>query len=239
MTTPRCLIARSPDAVRRLRNAPVRDSVELLAAEPQSGCVLLDIKMPESTGWKSIGGFPEAARRGPDDRHGESTWPSPRSRRSGRFPREAVFRARLFGAIDAALAKATAPPAQEQSQEAARKIAGLSPREREVLDGLVQGEAHKAIAHRLGISVRTVELHRRGCCTAWRLAISLMPSARRAGGMTPEPPKLTARSVGNSIGAIHEYRGVADFDVARAGRAIDPPRRRPSSSADRLDREPR
>jgi len=44
--------------------------------------------------------------------------------------------------------------------EAARKMADLSPREREVLDGLVAGEPHKTIAHRLGISVRTVELHR-------------------------------------------------------------------------------
>jgi PAS domain S-box-containing protein len=44
--------------------------------------------------------------------------------------------------------------------EAARKIADLSPRERQVLDGLVRGEPHKQIAHRLGISVRTVELHR-------------------------------------------------------------------------------
>lgn len=44
--------------------------------------------------------------------------------------------------------------------DAARKIAELSPREREVLDGLVQGELHKTIAHRLGISVRTVEIHR-------------------------------------------------------------------------------
>lgn len=44
--------------------------------------------------------------------------------------------------------------------EAARKIADLTPREREVLDGLVTGEPHKVIAYRLGISVRTVELHR-------------------------------------------------------------------------------
>lgn len=44
--------------------------------------------------------------------------------------------------------------------EAARKIADLTPREREVLDGLVAGEPHKRIAHQLGISVRTVEIHR-------------------------------------------------------------------------------
>jgi PAS domain S-box-containing protein len=49
---------------------------------------------------------------------------------------------------------------QERVVEAARKIADLSPREREVLDGLVAGEPHKIIAYRLDISVRTVELHR-------------------------------------------------------------------------------
>ena len=51
-------------------------------------------------------------------------------------------------------------PAERRVREAAHKIAQLSRREREVLDGLVQGEPHKVIAHRLGISVRTVELHR-------------------------------------------------------------------------------
>lgn len=51
-------------------------------------------------------------------------------------------------------------PADRRVWEAAHKIAQLSRREREVLDGLVQGEPHKVIAHRLGISVRTVELHR-------------------------------------------------------------------------------
>ena len=45
-------------------------------------------------------------------------------------------------------------------REAAHKITQLSRRERQVLDGLVQGEPHKTIAHRLGISVRTVEIHR-------------------------------------------------------------------------------
>lgn len=44
--------------------------------------------------------------------------------------------------------------------DAARRIADLTPREREVLDGLVAGEPHKRIAHQLGISVRTVEIHR-------------------------------------------------------------------------------
>ena len=39
-------------------------------------------------------------------------------------------------------------------------IAEMTPREREVLHGLVAMETNKIIAHRLGISARTVEIHR-------------------------------------------------------------------------------
>lgn len=53
-----------------------------------------------------------------------------------------------------------APGPYRSVVEAAPKIADLTPREREVLDGLVAGEPHKRIAHQLGISVRPVEIHR-------------------------------------------------------------------------------
>jgi two-component system, LuxR family, response regulator FixJ len=39
-------------------------------------------------------------------------------------------------------------------------MAKLSPRERQVLDGLVAGRSTKQMAHDLGISARTVEVHR-------------------------------------------------------------------------------
>ena len=65
----------------------------------------------------------------------------------------------LFAALESR-EKGSSPEARRSVADAARKIAGLSRREREVLDGLVAGEPHKKIAHRLGISVRTVELHR-------------------------------------------------------------------------------
>ena len=40
------------------------------------------------------------------------------------------------------------------------KIAGLSPRERELLDAIVGGNSTKMVADRLQISVRTVDHHR-------------------------------------------------------------------------------
>jgi two-component system, LuxR family, response regulator FixJ len=40
------------------------------------------------------------------------------------------------------------------------RLAALSPRERQVLEGLVAGHPNKTIAHELGISSRTVEIYR-------------------------------------------------------------------------------
>jgi DNA-binding CsgD family transcriptional regulator len=42
----------------------------------------------------------------------------------------------------------------------AARIAALTPRERDVLAGIISGCSNKMIAYRLGISVRTVEGHR-------------------------------------------------------------------------------
>jgi two-component system response regulator FixJ len=66
----------------------------------------------------------------------------------------------LFGAIEVALARTAQSDKIREAAEAAERIAALSPRERQVLDALVVGRPHKQIAADLGISVRTVEVHR-------------------------------------------------------------------------------
>ena len=55
---------------------------------------------------------------------------------------------------------ATADSHQAQLAEAEARLHILTPREREVLDGLARGLPNKTIAWDLGISARTVEVHR-------------------------------------------------------------------------------
>lgn len=64
----------------------------------------------------------------------------------------------LIAAIERLIAERM--PALEENAEARRRIEELSPREREVLQGLVAGKANKVIAYDLGISPKTVEVHR-------------------------------------------------------------------------------
>lgn len=67
----------------------------------------------------------------------------------------------LIDSLRSALAHRSQPiAAHPQSTEIRKNLATLSERERQVLDGLVSGLANKTIAYDLGISPRTVEIHR-------------------------------------------------------------------------------
>ncbi|RAZ71466.1 response regulator FixJ [Mesorhizobium atlanticum] len=67
----------------------------------------------------------------------------------------------LIDAIRSALDHRSQPvAAHPQSVEIRKNLATLSERERQVLDGLVSGLPNKTIAYDLGISPRTVEIHR-------------------------------------------------------------------------------
>jgi len=67
----------------------------------------------------------------------------------------------LLASIRIALAKNTSKHAKSEEGEQTRaRISELTPREKEVLDQLVDGHQNKMIAHNLDISPRTVEVYR-------------------------------------------------------------------------------
>jgi two-component system, LuxR family, response regulator FixJ len=69
--------------------------------------------------------------------------------------------AALLDAIRGALgARGVAEGDNAAKKEAEARLAELSPRERDVLQGLVAGKINKVIAHDLSISPRTVEVYR-------------------------------------------------------------------------------
>jgi FixJ family two-component response regulator len=68
--------------------------------------------------------------------------------------------AQLFTAINAALAGKQPAVRHRAAARAAEQMAQLSPRERQVLEAIAAGRPNKLIAYDLGISVRTVAVHR-------------------------------------------------------------------------------
>jgi two-component system response regulator FixJ len=85
---------------------------------------------------------------------------------------------RIMGAVAEALAASRAAErAQSRRAEAEARLATLTLREREVLDALVSGSANKTIAAGLGISPRTVEVHRAHLME--KLGVRSLPEAVR------------------------------------------------------------
>jgi two-component system, LuxR family, response regulator FixJ len=77
----------------------------------------------------------------------------------------------LTAAVFDALKTRRCPDALDSERQILRdRIAGLSPRERELLDAIVAGNSTKMIAVRLGISARTVDHHRANLMDKMRAA---------------------------------------------------------------------
>jgi FixJ family two-component response regulator len=67
----------------------------------------------------------------------------------------------LLAAVDAALARdAAARETQSAHRDGARRLASLTPRERQVLDLVVAGRLNKQVAAELGTAEKTVKVHR-------------------------------------------------------------------------------
>jgi two-component system response regulator FixJ len=95
----------------------------------------------------------------------------------------------LIASIRTALTRARQGDQTEAERAAASsRLATLSPRERDVLEGLVAGKPNKMIAFDLGISARTVEVYRANVMTKTQAAslselvrMALIASGFRAG----------------------------------------------------------
>lgn len=85
----------------------------------------------------------------------------------------------LLGAIEATLTKELS--IARDVTDAVRRVASLSPRERDVFDRLMAGRPNKLIAYELGLSVRTVEVHRARMMD--RLGVRQLSEAIRLGVM--------------------------------------------------------
>lgn len=129
------------------------------------GCVLLDIRMPEIDGLTVQQMLAERGVTMPIvimTGHGDIGI-AVRAMKAGAvdFLEKPFEKAALLTAVEAAVARMTATDGITARGAEAELILGcLTPREREVLDGLAQGLPNKTIAYDLGISPRTVEVHR-------------------------------------------------------------------------------
>ena len=93
---------------------------------------------------------------------------------------------RLIGMIDAALKQAeSGARSTALTQDIAARIESLSPRERQVMDGLVGGLSNKLIAKEYDISPRTIEVYRANVMTKMQAGSlsELVRLAMRAGAL--------------------------------------------------------
>jgi two-component system, LuxR family, response regulator FixJ len=136
-----------------------------LEVEPRltSGCILLDVRMPEMDGLEVLQELNKRGTRLPVILMSgyADTAIAVQAMKAGAADliEKPVDIGRLLATIDYALSSKSSIPLSEISA-AATRIAMLSQRERQVLSGLLAGGTSKTIAGDLGISVRTVEIHR-------------------------------------------------------------------------------
>ena len=137
----------------------------LVDDHPKHGCLIADIRMPDMSGLELQ---EEVVRRHID---------LPIIIITGHGDVPLAVQAMKAGAVDflekpfnddlmlASIRRALEIGSRARSRAAESKAAqdllsALTPRERGVLDKLVQGRSNKLVAHELGISPRTVEIHR-------------------------------------------------------------------------------
>jgi FixJ family two-component response regulator len=163
----------------------VRDSLELLLksdgkpvktydnanaflkdyAESMSGCIVLDIRMPGMDGMELQKKLNEKHSILPIifvTGHGDVPMAVDAMKEGAvDFIQKPYREEALLEKIDAALAQDVEQrKTLGEKQEILRRVKSLTPREHEIMDRMIEGQANKVIAIELEISQRTVEIHR-------------------------------------------------------------------------------
>jgi two-component system response regulator FixJ len=131
----------------------------------EQGCILLDVRMPEMDGLEVQQALTDRGVNMPViilTGHGDISI-AVRAMKGGAvdFLEKPFEKAALLTAIEAAFEKLGNISDQAvRASEAQILLGKLTPREREVLEGLAKGFPNKTIAYDLDMSPRTVEVHR-------------------------------------------------------------------------------
>ena len=158
-------------------------------ASMERGCIVTDIRMPGMSGLELVGKLKEAGVTDPViviTGHGDVPL-AVEAMKAGvsDFIEKPFDDQQLLCAVRRALDASRGLVAEEGERRAiGERVAALSGREREVLDGLVEGKPNKIIAFDLGISARTVEIYRANVMSKMQ-AKSLSELVRMALAMQP------------------------------------------------------
>ena len=167
------------------------ESADAFLADPPraaGGCLVSDIRMPGMSGLELMETLQERGAACPVvliTGHGDVPMAVEAMKRGAHdFIEKPFDDERLVSAVSSALARGGGPrEAAKVDPEAAERLATLSRRERQVMEGLVSGRSNKEIARDYGISPRTVEVYRANVMGKMRAAslAELVQSALRAG----------------------------------------------------------
>lgn len=144
--------------------------------DPALGCVVTDIRMPDMTGLDLVKTLKAAGHDYPViviTGHGDVAL-AVEAMKAGviDFIEKPFDDDTLLAAISIAFDRrnATSETANPERRVIAERLTELSPREREVLRGVIDGKPNKVIAYDLGISPRTVEVYRANLMTKMQAA---------------------------------------------------------------------
>lgn len=136
----------------------------------EPGCILTDVRMPDMNGLEMVRRLREIGIRHPVIvMTGHADVPlAIEAMRAGvkDFIEKPFDDEALLASIRSARSEGEEAVQQESEHaELLARLASLSARERQVLEGLVAGQANKVIAYDLGLSPRTVEVYRANVMT--------------------------------------------------------------------------